>query len=413
MARLAGRGTGTAPRSIDVARLAGVSQKTVSRVMNGEQYVSGDLRRRVLEAAETLGYRLNHAARALASGRTRSIGVVTLGTALYGPASLLMGLERAVRDTGYTLRVVNTVEGDALGIAGAVDSLLDQGVDGIVISEPIDEEGDADLAIRVDVPFLILGAPPPFTAHRVVTAGLVAHQLARAVTEHLLDLGHPTVHHLAGPQRWYAARDRMEGWRATLAAHGRREPPVLVGDWSAASGHRAGLELAGDRDVTAVFAANDDMAIGLIRALLETGRRVPEDVSVVGLDDIPVAAYVSPPLTTVRQPFDATAEDGLRRLVHAIENPDADPIPAEDPPVNLVVRASTGPPPSGAVSVGGAVLAGGTAAPEGRARTTRTTAPGASDGPSQVPAPQPNRTTAPGQLVSPGRTPSGARQPTA
>ncbi|WP_434093384.1 LacI family DNA-binding transcriptional regulator [Streptomyces griseorubiginosus] len=416
MARLAGRGTGTAPRSIDVARLAGVSQKTVSRVMNGEQYVSGDLRRRVLEAAETLGYRLNHAARALASGRTRSIGVVTLGTALYGPASLLMGLERAVRDTGYTLRVVNTVEGDALGIAGAVDSLLDQGVDGIVISEPIDEEGDADLAIRVDVPFLILGAPPPFTAHRVVTAGLVAHQLARAVTEHLLDLGHPTVHHLAGPQRWYAARDRMEGWRATLAAHGRREPPVLVGDWSAASGHRAGLELAGDRDVTAVFAANDDMAIGLIRALLETGRRVPEDVSVVGLDDIPVAAYVSPPLTTVRQPFDATAEDGLRRLVHAIENPDADPIPAEDPPVNLVVRASTGPPPSGAVSVGGAVLAGGTAAPEGRARTTRTTrttAPGASDGPSQVPAPQPNRTTAPGRLVSPGRAPSGARQPTA
>ncbi|RRR86091.1 LacI family DNA-binding transcriptional regulator [Streptomyces sp. RP5T] len=345
MARQAGGSTGTAPRSIDVARLAGVSQKTVSRVMNGEQYVSGDLRRRVLEAAETLGYRLNHAARALASGRTRSIGVVTLGTALYGPASLLMGLERAVRDTGYTLRVVNTVEGDSTGIAGAVDSLLDQGVDGIVISEPIDEEGGDDVAIRADVPFLVLGAPPPFTAQRVVTSGLVAHQLAQAATEHLLDLGHSTVHHLAGPQRWYAARDRMEGWRATLAAHGRGEPPVIVGDWSAASGYRAGRELAENRDVTAVFAANDDMAIGLIRALLEAGLRVPDDVSVVGLDDIPVAAYVTPPLTTVRQPFDAMARDGLKRLVHAIENPESDPIPVDDPPVSLVVRSSTAPPP--------------------------------------------------------------------
>ncbi|MFD7934209.1 LacI family DNA-binding transcriptional regulator [Streptomyces sp. NPDC059755] len=345
MARLTSRSTGTAPRSLDVAQLAGVSQKTVSRVMNGEQYVSDGVRRRVLEAAEELGYRLNHAARALASGRTRSIGVVTLGTALYGPASLLMGVERTVRDTGYALRVVNTMEGDASGVAGAVDSLLDQGVDGIVISEPIDEDDGADLSVRVDVPVLVLGAPPPFAASRVVTAGLVSHQQARAVTEHLLELGHPTVHHLAGPRRWFAASDRLEGWRATLAAHGRREPPVIMGDWSPASGYAAGRRLADDDSVTAVFAANDDMAIGLIRALLEAGRRVPEDISVVGLDDVPVAAYVSPPLTTVRQPFEATAQDGLKRLVHAIENPDADPIPEQDPPVDLVVRASTAPPP--------------------------------------------------------------------
>ncbi|WP_405764933.1 LacI family DNA-binding transcriptional regulator [Streptomyces sp. NBC_00080] len=346
MARLAGRSTGTAPRSLDVAQLAGVSQKTVSRVMNGEQYVSDGVRRRVLEAAEELGYRLNHAARALASGRTRSIGVVTLGTALYGPASLLMGVERTVRDTGYALRVVNTMEGDASGVAGAVDSLLDQGVDGIVISEPIDEDNGADLSVRVDVPVLVLGAPPPFAASRVVTAGLVSHEQARAATEYLLELGHPTVHHLAGPRRWFAARDRLEGWRATLAAHGRREPPVIAGDWSAASGYAAGRRLADDDSVTAVFVANDDMAIGLIRALLEAGRRIPEDISVVGLDDVPVAAYVSPPLTTVRQPFEATAQDGLKRLVHAIENPDAAPIPEQDPPVDLVVRASTAPPPN-------------------------------------------------------------------
>jgi DNA-binding LacI/PurR family transcriptional regulator len=343
MTRAAGQGgSSSLPRSVDVARLAGVSQKTVSRVLNDEPYVSAEVRERVLGAAEELGYRLNNAARALASGRTRSIGVVTLGTALYGPASLLMGIERAARDTGYTLRVANTIEGDPAGIAGAVQALLEQGVDGIVISEPIDE---GEVPVRVEVPVLVVGAPAPFAAPRVVTSGVGADLLARAATEHLLDLGHATVHHLAGPQRWYAARDRLVGWRAALAARGRPEPPFAEGDWSAASGYAAGRELARDGAVTAVFAANDDMAIGLMRALAEAGRRVPQDVSVVGFDDVPVAAYVTPPLTTVRQPFDAVAREGLGRLVAAIENPQADPPPASDPPIELVVRSSTAPAP--------------------------------------------------------------------
>ncbi|MHB9857075.1 LacI family DNA-binding transcriptional regulator [Streptomyces sp. YIM S03343] len=359
-------GSSGAPRSVDVARLAGVSQKTVSRVFNDEAYVSAEVRRRVLEAAEELGFRLNHAARALASGRSRSIGVVTLGTALYGPASLLIGIERAARNTGYALHVVNTLEGDPGGVGGAIDSLLKQGVDGIVISEPIDEGDEGDeggdggpVSIGVDVPILVLGSPAAFAAARTVVSGVGADLLARAATEHLLDLGHTTVHHLAGPQRWYAARERLEAWRATLAAHGRDVPAVVEGDWSAASGYRAGHELAEDGAVTAVFAANDDMAIGLVRALTEAGRRVPDDVSVVGFDDIPVAAYVTPPLTTVRQPFDAVAQDGLMRLVHAIENPDADLLPRSDPPVDLVVRASTAPPPSRTIPAPGRRTASG------------------------------------------------------
>ncbi|HEU5354429.1 MAG TPA: LacI family DNA-binding transcriptional regulator [Actinocrinis sp.] len=330
------------PRSVDVAKAAGVSQKTVSRVLNDEPYVSDEVRRRVLEAAEQLGYRLNGAARALASGRTRSIGVVTLGTALFGPATLLMGVERAVRDTGYALRVVNTMEGDMAGIAGAVESLLEQGVDGIVISEPIDE---GEVPVRVDVPVLVIGAPVPFAAPHVVTAGVGAGVLAVAATDHLLDLGHRTVHHLAGPLRWYAARDRLAGWRTALAARDRFQPPVVEGDWSAASGYAAGRELAADPAVTAVFAANDDMAIGLIRALTEAGRRVPDEVSVVGFDDVPVAAYITPPLTTVRQPFDAVAREGLELLVHAIEHPHDQLASAVEPPVELIVRASTSPPP--------------------------------------------------------------------
>ncbi len=235
------------------------------------------------------------AARALASGRTRSIGVVTLGTALYGPASLLICIERAARDAGYALRVVNTLEGDPAGVAGAVESLLGQGVDGIVVSEPIDE---GSVSLSVDIPVLVLGAPAAFGGPRAVAAGVGAESPARAATEHLLDLGHMTVHHLAGPQRWFAARDRLQGWRAALAAREREQPPVIEGDWSASSGYTAGRELAAAGDVTAVFAANDDMAVGLIRALLEAGLGVPRDVSVIGFDGIPVSAYVTPPLTT-------------------------------------------------------------------------------------------------------------------
>jgi DNA-binding LacI/PurR family transcriptional regulator len=253
------------------------------------------------------------------------------------------GVERAARDAGYALRVVNTLEGDPGGVAGAVESLLEQGVDGIVVSEPIDE---GSVSLSVDVPVLVLGAPAALGGSRTVAAGVGAESLARAATEHLLGLGHLTIHHLAGPQRWFAARDRLEGWRAALSAHGREQPPVIEGDWSAASGYAAGREFAAAGDVTAVFAANDDMAISLIRALREAGLRVPGDVSVVGFDDIPVAAYVTPPLTTVRQPFDAVAHEGLRILVQAIEKPDAEPAPANDPPVELVVRASTAPPPT-------------------------------------------------------------------
>ncbi|MFE9644455.1 LacI family DNA-binding transcriptional regulator [Streptomyces sp. NPDC006365] len=338
------RGAGSsAPRSEDVARLAGVSRKTVSRVLNNEPYVSDESRRRVLAAAEELGYRLNHAARALASGRTRSIGVVALATAGYGTASLLVGIEQAVRDAGYALRVVNTPDGDPRSIAGALESLLEQGVDGIVVSVPIVE---GEVPLGVDVPVLFVGAPPAFTAARTLTVGVGAHELARAATEHLLDLGHATVHHLAGPRRWYATKDRIEGWRAALAARGAHEPPVLNGDWSAASGYAAGLGLASDRSVTAVFAAGDEMAIGLIHGLRESGRRVPEDVSVVGFDGNPVFAYVSPPLTTVRQPFEAASSEGIRLLLHAMEKPDTELPPANDPPVELIVRGSTAPPSS-------------------------------------------------------------------
>jgi DNA-binding LacI/PurR family transcriptional regulator len=331
--------------STDVARLAGVSQKTVSRVMNDEPHVTEQVRQRVLQAAQQLGYRRNNAARTLTSGRTNCIGVVLLGSALYGPSTELVALERAARSTGYAVSVVNTTTGDPGGIAGAVDSLLEQGVDAVVLSEPIDE-GPVELELRI--PVLALGPAPGVTAPRVITSrGGFGVPPSHEATEHLLSLGHPTVHHVAGPHAWFSARERVDGWRQALREAGAAEPEVLAGDWSVASGYAAGRILAADRAVTAVFAGNDDMAIGVIRAMVEAGRAVPEDVSVVGFDDIPIAAYLNPPLTTVLQPFDEIAEAGLAALVQVLEHPDEPAPVVAQPQCRLVVRSSTAAPGEG------------------------------------------------------------------
>ena len=329
--------------STDVANLAGVSQKTVSRVMNGEPYVKEEVRLRVLQAAQQLGYRRNNAARALNSGRTRRIGLVSLGSTLHGPASMLFEMERAARSTGYSLSVVTTFEGDPAGVAGAIDSLLAEGVDGIVLSEPIDE--GENVRIDVDIPVLSLGRFPGLTGPRVVITGVDGSESGRVATDHLLSLGHRTVWHVAGPRRWWSARDRLDGWRAALQRAGAAEPPWIEGDWSPASGYAAGERLARNPDVTAVFVANDDMAIGVMRAFAEAGRPVPQDVSVVGLDDIPAAAYHTPPLTTVRQDFGAQARQGLERLVQQIEAPAGESPGSDQPPICLVVRRSTAPVP--------------------------------------------------------------------
>ncbi|MGW2326884.1 LacI family DNA-binding transcriptional regulator [Streptomyces sp. NPDC001700] len=328
----------------EVARLAQVSQKTVSRVVNGEPYVSDQARDRVLRAARELGFRPNTAARALLRGRFRRIGVVSLGTALYGPSSLLFALERAASAAGYSFSVVTTLNGEPAGIEGAVESLLNQGVDGIVLSEPIDEGEAAPLDPKV--PILSFGRMPALApGTRALVTGADGVGGGVAATRHLLSLGHDTVWHVAGPHRWWAARDRMEGWRKALREAGAPEPEWIEGDWSPSSGYEAGLRLARTPGVTAVFAANDDMAIGVMRGLSEAGRAVPDQVSVVGYDDIPSAAYLSPPLTTVSQDFDTVAAHGLDLLAHQLETPDTPAPTRADPPARLVVRQSSARPP--------------------------------------------------------------------
>jgi DNA-binding LacI/PurR family transcriptional regulator len=166
---------------------------------------------------------------------------------------------------------------------------------------------------------------------------------AALATRYLLGLGHRTVHHLSGPPSWLDAEARVEGWREALRDAGAPEPDPVSGDWSAASGYERGQQIARDDSVTAVLCANDQVALGLIRALAEHGRRVPEDVSVVGFDDIPEAAYFLPPLTTVRQDFGELGRRALDSLVRLIFDRDA-AAPAEPVVPGFVVRSSAAPP---------------------------------------------------------------------
>ena len=326
--------------SVDVARLAGVSQKTVSRVFNNEPRVSGETRDRVLAAAQELGYRPNSAARALLTGRHHRIGVVSLGTAHFGPSSLLVALERAARRISYSLTVANSFEDDATGLKTAVDNLLAQGVDAIILFELVDNEGGTIL--EIDVPVLTLGAAPAVHAPTVLSVQAAEGGDASAeVTGYLLGLGHRTVHHIAGPQRWWAARERRQHWQDTLVAAGAAVPDSLEGDWTARSGYELGRQLARDPGVTAIFAANDEMAIGVIHALHEAGRDVPGEVSVAGFDDIPVAAHVWPSFTTVGSDNEELADVGLTYLADFLNDPGRVP-PAPPKHVHqMVIRNST------------------------------------------------------------------------
>jgi DNA-binding LacI/PurR family transcriptional regulator len=326
------------PASTDVARLAGVSQKTVSRVMNNEPYVRDEVRERVLQAARQLGYRPNGAARSLTSGRSNRLGVISLGTRLYGPMTMVVAIERSARRLGYSVSIAHTSEDDEHSIADAIDGLIEQGVDGIVLSEAVDE---GPIGVGVDVPVLTIGRFPGLVAGRRIRSAEKADRGGYIATRHLIELGHQEIRHVSGPEEWWASRDRAEGWRTALTEAGLPLSDPVAGDWSCESGYQAGVRLAADKDMTAVFVANDDMAIGVLRAFGDLGVRVPDDVSVVGTDDIPAARYLRPALTTVALDFDVVATEGIGLLVADITDPGSaeTTLHEVDPP--LVVREST------------------------------------------------------------------------
>jgi len=300
------------PVMADVAVLAGVSHQTVSRVLNDHPNVRAETRSRVLAAIRQLDYRPNSAARALVTKRSQTLGVISFDTTLYGPASMLYGIEQAARDAGYFISIVSLRSMDRGSLLDAVDRLRDQAVEGIVVIAPQTSAAGVMAQAAVGVPLVGAGCglneQVPMVAIDHVAGGAAA-------TRHLLDLGHRTVHHVTGPLTWFDAVGRVNGWRSVLEEAGAPIPEILVGDWSARSGYAAGQRLAADPSVTAVFCANDHMALGLLRALHEARRRVPADISVVGFDDIPEASFFTPPLTTVRQDFGELGRRSLDLLI--------------------------------------------------------------------------------------------------
>lgn len=328
-----------------VAARAGVSGQTVSRVVNDSPRVDPATRARVEQAMAELGYRPHRAARALRTGRSHTIGLVVTTLATVGNSRMLQATAEAAADRGYALTVATAAPGPGgvAGIDAAFERLAEQEVDGAIVLN----EASA----------LVPSSARPAGLRLVVIDAVAAGGLravhsdhaggAAAATRHLLDRGHETVHHLAGPADSFAAAERERGWRETLEGRGIRPPAVMRGDWSSDSGFVTAGAFAA---ASAVFCANDQMALGLVRGLEDAGRHVPADVAVVGFDDVPDAANYRPPLTTIRQDFTALADRAVAALVAEIEGRIEGDGDAETGvvdaatsiiPTSLVVRAST------------------------------------------------------------------------
>jgi DNA-binding LacI/PurR family transcriptional regulator len=328
---------GQAVSIADVAQLAKVSKMTVSRVLNDNGPVSSRTRGRVLKAVNTLNYRPNTAARTLSTGRSQTIGVITLEGAVDGPTSTLAGIEQDARALGYSVSVSILQRPTPESIAAAVDNLRRQSVAGIVLSAPHTGLNDS----------LIPASTVPMVAveglhGRAPVVAVDQHRGAVLATEHLIDLGHRCIAHIAGPDDRFEALEREAGWRAALARAALTPGPLLRGDWSPHSGYQLAQEL--QVGVSAVFCANDLMALGASRLLTERGVKVPDELSVVGFDDIPEAEYLTPSLTTVHYDFYDLGRRTLERLMVDIQSgaqgSNASPRVVMEP--SLIIRESSG-----------------------------------------------------------------------
>jgi DNA-binding LacI/PurR family transcriptional regulator len=330
------------PASIyDVATAAGVSIQTVSRVMNGHPSVKTSTREHVLATISRLGYRPNRAARALAGGAVQAVTVLTSNTTLYGQRSAIQGIEEAARAADFAMGVRVIESEEPAAVADAVERAMEQG--GALIVVAFDRAGTRALAaVPAGVPMVgIVETPVGGDGDGKPWVWIDDRQAAAKATRYLSGLGHRTVHYVAIPSSTETSQ-RLAGWRSALEEAGAEVPEPIPARWHPRSGYEAGQILARDPEVTAVLCGNDDLALGVIRALREAGRAVPGDVSVVGFDDIPQAEFVTPALTTVRLDF---ADLGRASFAALQEQIGAAPAETPRPQPELIVRESAGPPP--------------------------------------------------------------------
>lgn len=329
-------GTMRVANIFDVARLAGVSHQTVSRVINDLPNVRPATRARVEQAIAQLRYRPSPAARALVTRRTRTIGLLTPGVSDFGPTSIAMHFNFAARAARYNVETVSGSATDPAGVRSMIEGFLRQRVDAIVMI--VVDVGVLEIVRGLDVSVPIVASAS--TARRGPSiVSIDQYRGARSAVRHLAELGHTRILHVAGPQSAPDALERVRGWRDEIAAARLDIVEPSIGDWTPAGGYRIGMELE-IAPGSAVFAANDHTAIGLLSAFRERGLRVPEDVSVVGFDDVPEAGYLYPPLTTVRQDFATLGELMMQKVLIAVEEPDG-ATETTPLPTHLIVRQST------------------------------------------------------------------------
>lgn len=325
----------------DVAREAGVSVNTVSRALNGKPDVSPETRARVLEVAKRLGYRPNRLARGLRSNKTFTLGVIVTDIANPFFAELVKGVEEAARAKGYSILLGDTSE-DPAKEEEAIQVMMAERVDGLLITPVQSSRKALEEVLESGFPVVLMGRYfSDLDAPFVVTDDV---QGAAMAIEHLIGLGHRNIAHVAGPLHISSARDRLLGYRKTLEAHGipLRESYVLEGAVTLEDGYAAGKELLRlEPFPTAVFAYSDFVAVGIMQAILEAGLRIPEDISLVGYDDIVFSAYTKVPLTTVRIPKRKLGKEAVRLLLSKIEKPRT-ALSHKRLKVSLVVRDSTG-----------------------------------------------------------------------
>lgn len=328
------------PSISDVARLAGVSAQTVSRVSRGATAVKPETKERVLSAMSELGYTPNRAARALRNGSFGTLGVIAQKLERTGDALTTTAVVSAAQELGYSATLVEVRNPDSEELHEATQKLSNSAVDGLIIVR-VGHATEASLDLPSSLPVVV--SDSKLVGH---FPSVVANQIrgTEEAVNHLLDLGHKRVHHVAGDPDSQPTAIRIATWQRCLTERGIEAPEAMHGDWSAASGYRLGLQLATDPDVTAVFCANDEMAIGLIRAMHESGRRVPDDVSVVGFDGIELSEFCYPPLTTVRQDFDRVGHELVQLLVGQLRGTAGSRAQHIVVPTTLVVRGSTASP---------------------------------------------------------------------
>ena len=323
------------PVMADVAKLAGVSHQTVSRVINGASSIRPETKARVEQAIEELGYRPNTAARALVTRRSGIIGIVGSNTGLHGPSSIQRSVQEAARAAGYFTSLVPLSEVTRDELASALDHLERQSVEAIVMIAAQEGALAVAHAAKAGSPLIVVEGD---LSGRGLSVGVDQIDGARQATQHLIDLGHRAIHHVSGPLTYTEAKGRRTGYEEAMQAAGLTPLPNLEGDWTSARGYELGRELARNGGATAVFVANDQMAIGVMHALFEAKLRVPDDISIVGFDDIPEAGYLNPALTTIRQDFQAIGRRAIDLVTATLDGSTID-VPLL--PAELIVRDST------------------------------------------------------------------------